>query len=197
VNFLKATWGHAAELGLYAEGLVAAMGGADTGVIMDPSSNPYLSDSYHQAVANSDGSWITSWAVVKDYATNGQQYSWFYGPNPSNYENIMLASLSFSFYQSYGGRKAADAYEWLKAHLPNTDSFQDPKWRFLPRAGMPSCDVNRDGALDVSDVQLAVNETLQQGTCSSADLDYDHACTIVDVQRVIAAVLGSPCRVGP
>jgi lysophospholipase L1-like esterase len=55
-----------------------------------------------------------------------------------------------------------------------------------------ACDVNKDGATNVVDVQQAVNQALQIAACA-ADINRDGQCTIVDVQRIVNAVLGGPC----
>lgn len=60
-----------------------------------------------------------------------------------------------------------------------------------------SCDVNDDGAVNVLDVQTEVNAALGVVPCGAGDLDGNHRCDVVDLQRVIAAALGSACRVGP
>ncbi|MBZ5593077.1 MAG: hypothetical protein LAP39_12620 [Acidobacteriia bacterium] len=55
------------------------------------------------------------------------------------------------------------------------------------------CDVNKDGAVNIADVQMMVNEALGVLTCSS-DLDGSGKCDIADVQRVITAALGGTCN---
>lgn len=55
-----------------------------------------------------------------------------------------------------------------------------------------SCDINGDGALNVSDAQTDINAAL--GVCTRVcDVNQDGLCTVTDVQRVINAVLGGPC----
>jgi len=60
-----------------------------------------------------------------------------------------------------------------------------------------TCDLNRDGGVDVVDVQLSVNQLLGQASCTTSDLNGDGSCTVIDLQRVVNAVLGQACRVGP
>jgi hypothetical protein len=60
-----------------------------------------------------------------------------------------------------------------------------------------ACDINHDGVLNISDVQLAINQVLGTNSCTTADLLQNSQCSVVDVQRVIQAVLGGPCIVGP
>jgi len=64
-------------------------------------------------------------------------------------------------------------------------------------SGSPtSCDLNRDGVVNIADVQLAINQSLGILPCTSADLDADGVCNITDVQREINASLGGPCLLG-
>jgi len=58
------------------------------------------------------------------------------------------------------------------------------------------CDLNGDGAVNVADVQIAVNEALGLSACTM-DLDGTGTCDVADVQRVIAAALGGACIVTP
>jgi hypothetical protein len=58
------------------------------------------------------------------------------------------------------------------------------------------CDVSGDHRIDNTDVTLAIDQTLARVPCTSADIDKDGQCTVVDVQRVINARSGS-CRVTP
>ncbi len=60
-----------------------------------------------------------------------------------------------------------------------------------------SCDLNKDGVVNVLDVQLATNQVLGYATCGSADLIGSGQCNIVDVQRVISTSLGASCHLGP
>lgn len=59
------------------------------------------------------------------------------------------------------------------------------------------CDLNSDGQVDSSDVQVALDQALGKTTCGSADLVGSGVCTVVDVQRVINASFGAACKVGP
>lgn len=71
-------------------------------------------------------------------------------------------------------------------------------WTLLAGASQssPSCDVNGDGAVNVLDVQLAINQAMGLASCSTADLQQNGVCSVVDVQRVINAALGQACVIG-
>jgi len=58
------------------------------------------------------------------------------------------------------------------------------------------CDLNRDGATNVVDVQLQVNAALGVTACTS-DINGDGSCNVIDVQRDVNASLGGQCVLGP
>ena len=60
----------------------------------------------------------------------------------------------------------------------------------------PTCDVNGNGVVNNADVTAETNMALGNAACTN-DLDGDGTCTVVDVQRVINASIGSGCRIGP
>ena len=51
-------------------------------------------------------------------------------------------------------------------------------------------DLNNDGATNVTDVQLAVNQAQGLTACSSGDINKDGACNVMDVQLVVNKALG-------
>jgi hypothetical protein len=59
-----------------------------------------------------------------------------------------------------------------------------------------TCDLNHDGVVNLLDVTLAVNQVLGVSPCASADLQQTGVCSIVDVQRIVAASLGGACLIG-
>jgi hypothetical protein len=63
-------------------------------------------------------------------------------------------------------------------------------------AFVSACDLNYDGVVNVSDIQLAINQALGIVPCTSADLNGDGQCNVLDVQRVVDAALGEGCKVG-
>ncbi len=58
-----------------------------------------------------------------------------------------------------------------------------------------ACDVNGDSAVNSADVTLAIKAALGTASCAK-DLDANGVCNVVDVQRVVNASLGAPCRTG-
>jgi hypothetical protein len=58
-----------------------------------------------------------------------------------------------------------------------------------------ACDLNKDGSVDLADVQLAVNMALGLAPCTSTILG-PGVCNIVVVQRVTNAVLSGMCGTG-
>jgi len=59
-----------------------------------------------------------------------------------------------------------------------------------------SCDINRDGVVNVLDWTAAVNQFLGVTPCGTADLLGNGQCNAVDVERVIIAIMGGSCRIG-
>jgi hypothetical protein len=59
-----------------------------------------------------------------------------------------------------------------------------------------SCDINGDAAINIVDVQIAINQALGLSSCNTADLLQNGQCSVLDVQRVINASLGAACRIG-
>ena len=109
------------------------------------------------------------------------------------------------------------AWNWintngLQASAAATSLASDPKWDILPRAASStttssgsgtttttsvsngnSCDLNGDGVVNSTDVQLAINQVLGIAACSTADLLHTGQCTVVDVQLIINASMGQGC----
>jgi len=59
-----------------------------------------------------------------------------------------------------------------------------------------ACDLNSDGAVNVVDVQLEINQALGVLPCTNGSLDGSGHCNVTDVQRVVNAALGGICRMG-
>ena len=62
----------------------------------------------------------------------------------------------------------------------------------VPMWSQSACDLNRDGTVNVVDVQMATNMLLGQITCT-ANVAGAGVCNIVVVQRVTNAALGGAC----
>ena len=68
-----------------------------------------------------------------------------------------------------------------------------------------ACDLNGGGQnpVDVADVQLCVNQAIKFTAClpagqpGSGDITGEGVCAVNDVQRVVNAVLGGACVIGP
>jgi hypothetical protein len=89
-------------------------------------------------------------------------------------------------------------YYW-RAVARNADgAMSSDTWSFQTAGkAVLSCDLNSDGAVNVLDVQLAVNQAIKTVACNSADLNQDGVCDRVDVQRVVDAAMGKAYRIGP
>lgn len=63
-------------------------------------------------------------------------------------------------------------------------------------APISACDLNQDGKIDALDVANAALQAIRVTACTNANLAAD-GCTVIDVQRIIAASLpGGICKVG-
>jgi hypothetical protein len=132
--------------------------------------------------------------------------------DPDGYAAYATAGISFLT----GEPNGASAWNFVKQNFlqVNTAINDNPKWTLLPRTGgatppaitppgpippvtTSKCDVNLDGVVDSTDMAAAVNQALGISACSSADIDGNGTCNIVDVQRVINALTTGTCRVGP
>jgi len=58
-----------------------------------------------------------------------------------------------------------------------------------------ACDLNADGRVDVTDVQLGVNQGLKIAACTDADLHLNNTCTVLDVQVIVTDVETGTCLV--
>lgn len=65
-----------------------------------------------------------------------------------------------------------------------------------PPTSSNACDVNGDGIVNSTDVQLATTMALGQTACT-LDITSPGVCTVVEVQRIVNASLGGTCKVGP
>jgi hypothetical protein len=88
------------------------------------------------------------------------------------------------------------------ATLVSTDDFKNfAQISFSPNGGSTpttvsnSCDLNNDGVVNATDVNLAAGAAIGTSPCI-ARLDGSPQCNVVDVQRVTVASLGGTCKVG-
>ncbi len=57
------------------------------------------------------------------------------------------------------------------------------------------CDVNSDGAVNVTDINLSRDAAIGKTACNK-DLDGNGRCDVVDTQRIVNASLGGACKTG-
>jgi hypothetical protein len=97
-----------------------------------------------------------------------------------------------------GGQPAA---AWGEVNLGSQRQIFVKQWNgsdWVQKGGTAlSCDVNGDGSTNIADVQVAVNQALGLVSCTTAALQQNGLCNVIDVQRVIAASLGGSCLIGP
>lgn len=224
-SFVAYSLGRAAELGYNTTPLVNWAGYQFVGMLTDPGYNPWLIGSYitpttklsgpahYTSFADLKSAYVTSVQNETGFGTsdiletnNGEQY------NGNGWTQPFAAATSYMTNLTGGG----PAWAWINANLEpaiggngcGSTALCDLKWAIVPRSitqmsgggtsGQGSaCDLNADGVVNSTDVQLAINQALGTTACGSASLDGSGTCTAVDVQRVINASLGQSCRVGP
>ncbi len=206
-HLLQIAFGHLREQGFAVGALQDIFARFNINLTLNPSANPfYLGDYAFPMIRASDGQFFSTWA---EWRTG---FIASYDPRPLflsratdaefGWSNIAYAALSYAPGISSGNLTGDAAWNWIKTNLPSQDLQNDnPKWAIVPRLTAPpttiSCDVNLDGAVNVLDVQLAINATLGTSPCPPADMDQDGSCTVIDIQRVTNAALGGTCRIGP
>lgn len=113
--------------------------------------------------------------------------------NSANQFDLRLQSISPAAHT--GTSNSAPVYDVLGFGFSSTPSMG----AYEVGGSMPAvnpCDLNKDTRVDNADVQTAIAQALGQAACSTADLRQTGVCNVIDVQRVINAVLGGACVVG-
>jgi hypothetical protein len=96
---------------------------------------------------------------------------------------------------SYGNLRQTYAKQWNGTSWQQFGSSSVPPPPPPASAGL--CDLNSDGLVNATDVQIAIDQALGITPCTNADLIGNGQCNVVDVQRVINATMGAACKVGP
>jgi hypothetical protein len=72
-------------------------------------------------------------------------------------------------------------------------------WRasFATQTSAPlnACDLNADGVVNSTDVQIAISQVVM-GPCGNSDLIGNGVCSVIDVERVVNASLSGVCKTG-
>jgi hypothetical protein len=207
--------GRGTELGYAAATLRNWLGANPIGALTDAGYNPYLAAAYRSSIIQTSGSYFTTWAAAKaGFISSVQNETDFFpgtiyagGQSDSNANVQPLAAAVSMVADQPGG---ATAWSWLSTKVTPFISG-DLKWAINPRTGQQTsppppppppttvslCDLNGDGQVNSSDVQIAINQALGVVACTNADLVGNGQCNVIDVQRVINASMGASCKVGP
>jgi IPT/TIG domain len=123
--------------------------------------------------------------------------------------NPLFVNAAAKNFRLQSGSPAIDAGTPISNLLTDMDGIHRPQAKgydvgaFEYYSGSPSgpstqisCDVNADGVVNATDVQVAISQAIGTASCGSADLQQNGSCNVVDVQRVINASLGQACRIG-
>jgi len=210
-NYVLYALGRGAELGYAATPLRNWLGANPIGALTDAGYNPYIAAAYRSNIIQQSGSYFTTWAAAKTgYTPSVQNETDFFpgtiyagGQSDSNANVQPLAAAVSMVADQPGG---ATAWSWLSTKVTPYISG-DLKWAINPRTGsqpptqppatVSSCDLNGDGQINSTDVQIALNQALGIVSCTNADLVGNGQCNVLDVQRVINASMGASCKVGP
>jgi hypothetical protein len=210
LHYLEYSLGRAKELGYPSAALLTWASVVDINILTNPVLNPYLiSNGRLPTTRVSDGNYLPTWADFKSGYVPAWQTATNFDPlgsggltPPDGYSAYALAAVSMLAGETGG----TTAWNWMAANVLTDPSFNaNPKWAIVPRGASvapppPStsrCDLNGDGAVNATDVQLAVDQALGRAACSTADLVGNGTCDVVDVQRIINASLTGTCKVGP
>ena len=211
-NYVNIAWGHIEELGFSTiTPLRQAAAKNLLHMILDPSYTPkdllavYWLGTRGYATDCNNAPPLTSWSDVINTITPRELVSaktrWFRGASDATggYPTIALGASSFLVGLNDGTTSGTDAWLWMQSNITNQAALNDnPMWAFVPRLGSsgdPSaCDVNKDGIVNILDVQMAVEQSLGAMPCATTNLLHD-GCTLADVQIIINAALGQGCSI--
>ena len=221
-NFLQLVLGHAAERFPQAVPLQRAAGKNLTNQLANPAFNPWMINAYFAPVLQyspqfGGGNYFASWAQAKAAYIPSWQNATFWANSDDSlsdvehgYTQIARAAASFLPGIVDGSVTGQAAWNWINdpACQVSTQAGlnNNPKWALTPRAGGGSaplpvpCDLTNDRVINTTDVSLSVDKALGRSSCSAGDagdIDRNGACNVVDIQRIVNAVLTGTCRVGP
>jgi hypothetical protein len=110
-------------------------------------------------------------------------------PNEARLKKEMCSDAGVT--RGFCSKASLTEYIWTYLGNPVPSDFGPP-----PPASSP-CDLNRDNIVNSTDVALARDQLLEVSPCTTADLQPDGKCDVVDLQRIVNASLGQACRTGP
>jgi len=199
MDYMLYVLGRATEMGYPTNALLSWLAPLYTGMLTDPGFNPFMIDNGRVPTVRADGTFFTSFADLKTaYDSSWQTRTYLStGGSGDGYAAYVNAGVSYITAQPNG----LAAWNFMRSHFSqgNAALAALPKWALVPRPSQAvalSCDLNQDGAVNVADVQLMMNQALGTATCA-ADLNGDGNCNVVDVQRIVNTSLGNACRLGP
>jgi hypothetical protein len=131
---------------------------------------------------NGGTQWTPAVRIIGDVEAGGnhhpEHFSSYFTPIPAGTQSVRVRLSADGWFNGPWPYAAKDFSIWSMT---------------VNNAGGVVCDINRDTVVNVSDVQQCINQAIQIVPCTTADINLDGNCTVVDVQRVVNAVLGSAC----
>jgi len=208
VHFFFIVIAHLEELGFPTTALKTAVGKNIINQLQNPNFNPWLIDTYRTpAIMLATRRWAQTWSeALSGYIASEQTRTGWLTPSAatnsdSGYPVYARAAAAFLPGITDGPYTGDGAWLWFTGKLNESMFDSNPKWAFVPRRNVapatPSCDLNGDGQVNITDVQMTINNALNGVFSGVGDLDGDGRSTVIDTQRTVNASLGSPCRLGP
>jgi hypothetical protein len=96
-----------------------------------------------------------------------------------------------------GNYTPTQQYKFDQQTIPRTSLTDLGALAHAGTAPVLPCDLNGDGVVNGADVQIAIAQSLGTTPCGNAALQQSGICNVIDVQRIINAVNGQACKVGP
>ncbi len=123
-------------------------------------------------------------------------------PDESHYpETLLLDMTPNATPNNFSNAVLSAGSTWIDPHTPLSIRVQSANTSGMTvvvtiNGGASPCDINGDGAVNVVDVQSAVNRALGLLACGNGDIDRNGTCNVVDLQRIVIAVVSGTCTVG-
>jgi hypothetical protein len=107
------------------------------GELTSPDYNPYLVAAYTMPASPSADVYFQSWGGIKEAFLPIRSSITSFAPSTDTdfgYNFIALGTAAYLVDVEQDGRKGIDAYNWLKAEVPNQFAYSaNPKWAIIPR----------------------------------------------------------------
>jgi hypothetical protein len=147
-------------------------------------SDPGIPDEATDVPVSTSMSWAPS-----EFATAYDLYVWELGqPKP---ESPTVSDLASPLYDPPTDLNDETTYLWQVVAKNIMGETEGEVWSFTTEILYAAGDINKDGLINIFDLQLVINCILGSGSCERCDLNEDGSHNIFDLQLVINLILGS------